>query len=591
MQKNLTTLEQSINLARIFETVLFESSSLKQKSLNETQQVNKINKSSKTATCASCGSGDHPRTKCRFRTALCRTCNKEGHIAKVCRSAKTNKHSLNTVVPSSLNQVVTSQPMRVRLSINHGTKVDFQLDTGSPITLVDDRVWNQLLKPKLDSLKMKLNSFTGHSIPLKGETLVDVKYNGQTFRLRMFVLCGSGTNILGRDWIESLGLHTKTLDEITSSESMSNVNVDSTNLNQLFVQYKDIFQPGLGRCKVKAHLFVKPEVNPRFCKPKSLPFAYRQAVENDLDRLVSEGVLESVHVSKWAAPIVVVPKPGGKVRICADLSTSVNQALDINQYPLPKPNDLFVALNGGKVFSKIDLSEAYLQVELDDTSKDLLVINTHKGLFRYNRLPFGVASAPSIFQKIMDEMLTGIDGVVCYLDDIIVTGTNTVEHLRNLAKVFAKIHEYGFWINKTKCVFMRDQVEYLGFVVNQHGVHTSPSKVQAITDMPRPINLSQLRSFSGLVNHYGKFIPQLTDRLSPFHALLKKTSSWEWTEICQRSFDAIKRILTSPLALAHYDPSLPLILAADASNFGIGAVIYHRYPMGQRKPSHTHRKH
>jgi hypothetical protein len=126
--------------------------------------------------------------------------------------------------------------------------------------------------------------------------------------------------------------------------------------------------------------------------------------------------------------IVVVPKLGGKVRICANLSTGVNQALDINQYPLPKPNDLFVALNGGNQFSKIDFSEAYLQVELDDDSKDLLVINTHKGLFHYNRLSFGVASAPSIFQKIMDQMLAGLDGTVCYLDDIIVTDHNYHDH-------------------------------------------------------------------------------------------------------------------------------------------------------------------
>lgn len=127
---------------------------------------------------------------------------------------------------------------------------------------------------------------------------------------------------------------------------------------------------------------------------------------------------------------------------------------------------MFVALNGGKIFSKIDLSEAYLQVELDDSSKYLLVVNTHKGLFRYNRLPFGVATTPSIFQKIIDEMLTRIDGVACYLDDIIVTEINTVEHLHNFATVFARIHEHGFRTNKTKCIFMQDQVGYLGFVVN-----------------------------------------------------------------------------------------------------------------------------
>ena len=118
-------------------------------------------------------------------------------------------------------------------------------------------------------------------------------------------------------------------------------------MEELLSRYQGIFKEGLGCCKIKAHIYIKPDAVPRFHKPRSLPFAYRQAVEIQLDRLVKENVLESVNISKWAAPIVVVPKPGGKVRICADLSTGVNQTLDINQYPLPKPTDLFAALNGG----------------------------------------------------------------------------------------------------------------------------------------------------------------------------------------------------------------------------------------------------
>ncbi len=159
---------------------------------------------------------------------------------------------------------------------------------------------------------------------------------------------------------------------------------------------------------MKAHLHIKPNVPSKFRKPRSLPFAYRQVVESTLTRLVSEKVLEPENNTTWAASIAVVPKSGGKVRICADFSTGVNHVLDIDQGPLPKPNDLFVAFNGGTLFSKIGFSDAYFQVELDDDSKDLLIINTHKGLFRFNRLPFGITSTPSIFQKIMDQMLSGL---------------------------------------------------------------------------------------------------------------------------------------------------------------------------------------
>jgi len=183
----------------------------------------------------------------------------------------------------------------------------------------------------------------------------------------------------------------------------------------------------------------------------------------------------------------------------------------------------------------------------------------------------------------MDQMLAGLDGVVSYLDDIIIMGTNKLDHLHHLHKVFARIKDYGFHINKSKCTFLQDSVEYLGFIVNKHGVHTSPSKTKAIIDMPKPSNLSQLRSFLGMVNHYAKFIPNLTTRLSPFYVLLKKDSPWNWNLVCEKAFINIKQFLISPLVLTHYDPSLPLVLAADASSVGVGAVLYHRYPNGTEK--------
>ena len=132
---------------------------------------------------------------------------------------------------------------------------------------------------------------------------------------------------------------------------------------------------------------------------------------------------------------MAVPKKDGKFRICGDYIVRVNQALDVDQYPLPKPDDLFATLAGGKRFSKLDLSQAYQQLVLNDESKQYTTINTHRGLYQYTRLPFGVASAPALFQKIMDTILQGIPHVICYIDDILVTGANQEDHLRNLAEV------------------------------------------------------------------------------------------------------------------------------------------------------------
>jgi hypothetical protein len=399
---------------------------------------------------------------------------------------------VNTICSVSQEHIPDKHPIRIPILID-GVPVQFEFDTGSPITIINGNVWKTMGKPKLHPVKLGYNSFSGHPIRIKGEKVVNVNFDGQCTQLRLLVGYENRNNILGRNWINALHLNKRTLDDIDSNNTVLNVNPGIENLNHIMKLYQEIFNDGLGCCKLKAHLHIKPDMIPKFCKPRSLPFAYRQAVESELARLVSEKVLEPVNIAKWAAPIVVVPKSGGKIRICADFSTGVNQVLDIDQYPLPKPNDLFVALNGGTLFSKIDFSEAYLQVELDDDSKELLIINTHKGLFRFNRLPFGIASAPSIFQKIMDQMLSGLEGTVCYLDDIIVTGKNKIDHLNNLNKVFQRIQEYGFHINKGKCVFLQDYVEYLGFIVDKNGVRTSPSKTKAIISMPKPTNRTQLR--------------------------------------------------------------------------------------------------
>uniref|UniRef100_A0A914UXR7 RNA-directed DNA polymerase n=1 Tax=Plectus sambesii TaxID=2011161 RepID=A0A914UXR7_9BILA len=219
-------------------------------------------------------------------------------------------------------------------------------------------------------------------------------------------------------------------------------------------------------------------------------------------------------------------------------------------------------------------------MELDGESKKLVVINTHRGLFQYNRLPFGVSSAPAIFQQVMDKMLAGIQGVGAYLDDVIISGSSEAEHDRRLHQVLQRIADYGFHVRQEKCSWRVTSVEYLGFIFDADGLHTNPKKTAAIMTMPPPKNLSMLRSFLGMVNHYGKFLPSLADRLAPLHKLLKKDASdkhvkFEWSAECQKAFERIKADLASPLMLTHYKPELPIIVAADASNEGIGAVIAH----------------
>ena len=173
----------------------------------------------------------------------------------------------------------------------------------------------------------------------------------------------------------------------------------------------------------------------------------------------------------------VVKRDDGSIRVCGDYKLTVNQVVKRDTFPLPQIQDIFASLEGGKTFSK---AQAYLQVPLEESSKTLVTINTPKGLFRYNRLPFGVSAAPSIFQRTMETLLQGIDHTSVYLDDILVTGATDEEHLRNLDQVLARLEGAGMRLKRKKCEFMLPEVEYLGHRITSQGLQPTGEKVRAI---------------------------------------------------------------------------------------------------------------
>ena len=157
----------------------------------------------------------------------------------------------------------------------------------------------------------------------------------------------------------------------------------------------------------------------------------------------AEGVMKRVTHSEWAAPIVTPIKKDGEVRICGDFKVTINSQLDVDEYPLPRIEEIYANLSGGKQFSVIDLRQVYLQMEVEEQSMTHLTVNTHRGLYQYQRLPYGVASAPAVWQRAIDQVLQGIPGVQCYLDDIIVTCRTREEHLKALDMVLERLEEYG----------------------------------------------------------------------------------------------------------------------------------------------------
>ena len=264
---------------------------------------------------------------------------------------------------------------------------------------------------------------------------------------------GTGPSLMGRDWLRLIRLDWASIHkaevDIASAEGAQLSQLDPPDrakgtADTLLDKYAAVFQEGPGEMNTfEATLHLKNGARPRFCRARPVPFALKETIEQELDRLETSGIIEKVTYSPWAAPVVPVPKGDGHIRLCGDYNVTINPKLEVDKYPLPKPEEIFATLAGGKIFSKIDMTHAYQQMRLTEDCRILVTINTHRGFYRYTRLPFGVASAPGLFQRVMDTVMQGLPGAVCYLDDILITGATLEEHLETLEHVLHRLQTYG----------------------------------------------------------------------------------------------------------------------------------------------------
>lgn len=454
------------------------------------------------------------------------------------------------------------EPMKESVVVNQNT-LNFEIDTGSAVTIIPERSYETLFSNhKLQPSTLVLQSYNGGHIDTLGTLKLPFSYRNMTHNITVYVVKGRGPLLLGRDFVSKFKL------------KLCPVNYCETDLRDITSKYPKLFSNQLGCFKNSVvELKVKNGTNPVFCRSRPLPFALRQQVEQEINRLVTLGILVPVQYSEYASPVVPVLKQDKSIRLCADYSVSLNKHLLVEKYPLPRMDELFAKLSGGQQFSKLDLSRAYNQVRLSDDSQLLTTINTHKGLYKYTRLVFGLASAPAIFQRTMETLLAGLDGVLVYLDDILVTGKNKSEHVKRLHEVFSRLEQAGLVLQKEKCSFFQDSVSYLGFIVDKQGIHKSPEKVKAILKAKVPSNVTELKSFLGLVNYYRNFVKNASSILSPLHELLQRNSPWSWSKQHDKAVTMIKRELASEKNLAHFNPDSKLILTVDASPRGLGAIL------------------
>ncbi len=344
----------------------------------------------------------------------------------------------------------------------------------------------------------------------------------------------------------------------------------------LLTKHEKLFDGKLGEFTgPPVEIELKPGAKPYHARSFPIPHIHEQTFKKDLDRLVSVGVLTKVNHSEWAAPAFIVPKKDGRVRFVTDFRR-LNKMIKRTPYPLPHIKDMLLKVSNFTYATALDLVMGYYNITLSDDAKKLCTITTPFGKYEYNRLPMGVSVAPDIFQERICQLFDEIESVRAFIDDLlVVTHGDFQDHIDQLDLVMTKLEEAGLKCKIDKCFFAQPEMEYLGYIITTEGVKPNPKKVQAILDMQRPTNKTEVRHFVGMVQYYRDLWPRRSHILLPLTELTKgsKKGPIAWTDECEQAFTEMKRLFARDTLLAYPDFNKKFTIYTDASDFQLGAVI------------------
>ena len=543
--------------------------------------------SSTQTQCYCCGKKGHAMKDCRLSNPVCKFCITKQKSSKV---SLVTKPTIN-----KLDDTTTSSPS-VPVTINN-RKFPFLVDTGASCNLLSRSTWKKIGTPRLQKDETRpLISASNDVIPTTGTTDLKVTVTTEDGHTHSQVLPFTVTDeldILGTNAINSLQLTILNNPVKVHVDNILTVRSDQhlqQSCLQICKEFPDLWKQELGRLKdYQLEVKFKPDVTPRFCKPRTVPFAVQEDLNQAYDAGIAKGIWEPTIFNEYGTPVVPVRKqslpnqPTPSVRVCGDYSVFINAQLETHRQPMPLPEDLMRRLGGTHYFSKVDLADAYNQIELGPESQKRLALSTHRGVLLQKRLPFGISSATGYFQDIMNQLTSDLTGVAVYLDDILISGTTAEDHLNNLRQLLKRLNDKGLRCRIEKCVFAEDSVTYLGHTISRNGISKGP-KADAVTKMPAPSNVTQLRSFLGSVQFYNKFLTDLSTISGPLYHLTEKNIKWKWDQPQEDAFKKLKQMLTDNTVLAHFDPSCPVGISCDASDAGVGAVLFHRYKDNTERP-------
>ena len=510
----------------------------------------------------------------------CSKCKQKNHFAASAKCPSKNIHKLDVIEMESDSDMALVHVVKNNNSpstlfgtiVVNNQQIKAQIDTGAAVNVLPAKYVSSGDIKQTETILQMYNNSTFKPL---GESRVTVynPANGHTYKIKFIIVpdCAGMIPVLGLKackFMEIVTINDNNLQPVMSVKTCS-----------ITDDYADVFDNKLGKLPGKAHFQVNPDICPVVSPVRRIPISLKAKVKAELDNLTDQNVITPIQdPTDWVSNLVVTMKKNGDLRVCLD-PQCLNKALKREHFRLPVLDDILPELFNAKLFSTLDVKNAYWHVVLDDESSKLTTFSTPFGRYRWLRMPFGCNVSSEIFQTRLQQSLDGLDGVYCVADDIMITGNGSTEeeakldHDVKLKCLLERCRTVGIRLNRDKMKLHQTSVTFLGHLVTAEGLKPDPEKVRAIDDMTRPTDVEGVQRINGFVNYLAKFLPKLSDVTEPIRQLTRKDVPWNWSESQENAFQEMKSLVKKAPVLAYFDNEKTVHIQCDASERGLGAAL------------------